>query len=332
MSQEKRGYFFQDTPDNSRFRAGDEPTEAEFRNLLDSVPFFQEDTSEASTGGKGLVRYATQEEIDTELGDGVIKSKETPQVSVFNFNSSKIPSILDINKIKSGVRNVFQISISQLFLSFLEKATIPLDQGVAGQVLTKESGSNNFSFQDAPVGFSPSGSVTQVIRGDGSVDGKYENLALNGGATGGVLTKRSSNTGDWAWQEVDTTINGGTEGQALIKNSGLNGDYQWKNISNFTFQNEGSGQGVYDPTNSNATDIVFRSIVPSPTSVNDVEVNLSSDSQNIEIGVPKILENGIQLDEQFIEWRSTGPPSLNGYDGSSLYGWIQNLVDAIEDV
>ena len=334
MSQEKRGYFFQDTPDNSRFRAGDEPTEAEFRNLLDSVPFFQEDTSEASTGGKGLVRYATKQEIQTGLGDGVIKSSEAPKVDVFNYNSLIVPTALAVNGIIESVSNtarkVFRLNLTQQFISFLEKATIPLNQGVTGQVLTKESGSNNFSFQDAPVGFNPNGSVNQVVRGDGSYADKYENLLLTGGNTGFVLTKKSSNTGDWEWKEVDTTIDGGTEGQALIKNSGLNGDYQWKNISSFTFQNEGSGEGVYDPTNSTSTDILFRSIVPSPTSVNNVEVNLSSNGENIEIGIPKIFQNGIQLDQQFVNWRSVGSPSSNGYDGSSLYGWIQNLVDAID--
>lgn len=58
MSKKKRIYFFTDVPAADRFLDGDKPSEQEFRNLLDSIAFLDEQSDEATTAKRGLVVIA----------------------------------------------------------------------------------------------------------------------------------------------------------------------------------------------------------------------------------------------------------------------------------
>ena len=154
-----------------------------FRDLLDSVPNFEEPSSRAGVSSVGLVEYATQQDIDLEIGEGVVPSKSLPKTSILNYASNTIPQTLEISKIKEGTKNVFRVALTQLFLRFLEKSTLDYTAGTVGQVLTK-TGTETFEWQDQNVGFTPSGTGNQLINGTGGYNEKYSFLGLSGGTVG----------------------------------------------------------------------------------------------------------------------------------------------------
>lgn len=68
-TKRNRSYFFQSTPNKSRLKTNDTPPEATFRDLLESIPFFKEVSSGATTLIQGLVRKATQSQYDGGTDD-----------------------------------------------------------------------------------------------------------------------------------------------------------------------------------------------------------------------------------------------------------------------
>lgn len=63
-TQRKKGYFFTSTNDKSRLLKDDKPKENTFRDLLESIPFFKEVSSAATSLIQGLVKKATQAQFD----------------------------------------------------------------------------------------------------------------------------------------------------------------------------------------------------------------------------------------------------------------------------
>lgn len=319
---EDKIYFFTPVDTKDRFNAGDEPTSATMRRFADSIPMKNEADSAATTSQQGLVVRATQQEIDTETGDGVVTSSELPQTSVFNYSSNIVPNPqLSLSKLKNGVKNVFRVSLTQAFIQFLEKTTIPYSAGNIGQVLTKVS-SDTFEWRDSAVGFEPSSTSNNIIRGDGTYADKFENVSLNGGSTAQVLTKSNNNTGGYSWQDIPSQIpSGGTSGQVLT-NTGSN-NFAWQTVTNYNFSNSGTGSSVYDETNSVGTDVRFRSIKKSASSTFPFTVGVNG--SDIEINIDKVNPNdGLTLNENQISWGAMGTPSVNDF-----YGWVQHMVDTI---
>ena len=319
---EDKIYFFTPVDTKDRFNAGDEPTESTFRKFADSIPMKNEADSAATTSQQGLVVRATQQEIDTETGDGVVTSSELPQTSVFNFASTIVPNPqLSVTKIKNGVKNVFRIGLTQAFIQFLEKATIPYIAGSIDQVLTK-TGADTFEWKDAPVGFEPNGTANQLIKGDGGYEDKYTVVGLNGGSVSQVLTKTDGNTGGYSWQNIPNQIpTGGSSGQVLT-NIG-NDNFTWQTVTSYTFATSGTGESVYDATNTSGTDIKFRGIKKSDSST--FPFIIQTNGNNIEIDINKVNPNdGLDLDTNQVTWGAMGAPSVNNF-----YGWIQHMVDTI---
>lgn len=319
---EDKIYFFTPVETKDRFNAGDEPTSATMRKFADSIPMKNEADSAATTSQQGLVVRATQQEIDDETGDGVVTSSELPQTSVFNYASTVVPNPqLSLTKLKNGVKNVFRVSLTQTLIQFLEKATIPYSAGATDQVLTK-TGVETFEWKDAPVGFEPNSTANNVVRGDGTYADKYDNVGLNGGDTAQVLTKDDNNSGGYSWQNIPSQIpTGGTSGQVLT-NTG-NDNFAWQTVTTYSFSTSGTGESIYDETNTSGTTIKFRGIKKSASSTFPFTVNTVN--SDVEIDINKVNPNdGLTLDTSQVTWGAMGAPSVNDF-----YGWMQHMVDTI---
>lgn len=102
-TQRKKGYFFTSTNDKSRLLKDDKPKENTFRDLLESIPFFKEASSAATSLIQGLVKKATQAQFDagTDIDSGESLYATPSQIKAANdaLNSS----ISNLNSLTSSL-------------------------------------------------------------------------------------------------------------------------------------------------------------------------------------------------------------------------------------
>lgn len=177
-----------------RFLKYDQPVEDTYRDLIDSVPFFNETEDRAKIDSQGLVHKATNQEAkeynETEL---TIKTKavvpsQLPEVKSVSQTISPTPFTLlyqeniietniannDTEDINYDKRNVFILSISQSFIDWL---------------------TGSFS--------AISNTISDIYN---TISTTISNLNLNGGTTGQYLRKNSNIDNDYSW--VSSTFEG----------------------------------------------------------------------------------------------------------------------------
>lgn len=181
----------------SRFLKEDEPTEENYRNLLKSVPFFEEQEDRAKSSQQGLTHAATNDEaksfdeVETATKTKVVQphqlpelSEETQLISTINnvpeFNDSIVEASIDAGQTK---RNSYILRLKSTFIAWLTtnilNRLVPSGGG-SGQVLKKNSNT------DYDMGWA---------------DDELGNQVPDGGVQYNILIKNSAADGDVVWSE-----------------------------------------------------------------------------------------------------------------------------------
>jgi hypothetical protein len=114
MAKRNRGYFFEDVSSNDRFLETDEPTEQVFRDLFDSIPFFNELSDTSQSNQQGLVKKSTDANAKsyTTPADGFsyhVSPHNLPQV-VSTDNTVEVE--VSTTETDNDKRNIFDLSVN----------------------------------------------------------------------------------------------------------------------------------------------------------------------------------------------------------------------------
>ena len=108
-----REYFFQTTTDGSRFRTNDEPREATFRDLFNSMPFIAERIDRAKVYGstqypQGLVVKNTDQQAKTRINPLDVDSAGSPYA--YSIDAENLPDIKSVDTVPDSNFNGINLS------------------------------------------------------------------------------------------------------------------------------------------------------------------------------------------------------------------------------
>lgn len=231
MSKQNRSWFFTVTKTllkkGTRFLKGDFPSETTFRNLTDSVPFFDETSDRAKTDAQGLVYKATDaeaksyDETDTGTKTKAVVPSQLPEVKnalssdyydnitsindVPQFNNASLEVITATNALSypnQNKRNIFVTRLSSGFKTWIMDNILPRlvkKGGTTGQVLAKASNTDYDLEWSNPVAGPPGPQGPAGVNGTNGTNGTnaYTYIAYADANDGTGFTTTFNVSKDW---------------------------------------------------------------------------------------------------------------------------------------